>query len=199
MKSHSLFLHRCTRADALHTPVPLAIVAVAIIGCAAGTDNAANISILDFRAQNVERLYVGIDRLMGDDSAGAAAREYVSRYEADLVRYYPVTRNEIAPAEPKIYGWGERRPPIVSKLPEKDPFGPNAETRRLLDYLEGRKAVAINDLRDNHEEFARTGSAASAKMGLVNAYIAITAMPSPNEIKVIADLAEPLIAALTNK
>lgn len=199
MKILTTFLHRTTRANALHTPMLLAIVAVAMIGCAAGTDKAANISILDFRAQNVERLYVGIDRLMGDDSAGAAAREYVSIYEADLVTYYPVTRKEIAPAEPRNSGWEEWNPNIASTLPEKDPFSPNFQTQRLLDYLKGRCAVAINDLRNNHDEFTRTATAANAKMGLVNAYVAVTALPSPNEIKVITDLVEPLLAALIKK
>ena len=130
--------------------------------------------------------------------------EYVRNYEDDLVKYYPTKSNVISPDEPDYTSNNEELAcrylnDIKIKFPETNPINPDPASRRLLDYLQGRRLGAMTDLRKNHGEFLSTGSAADAKMGLVNAYVAITAMPSPNEIKNIVDMVEPLLTELTKE
>ncbi len=173
-----------------------------IVSCAAKTDRNAPVTILDFRTQNVERLHSGIERLVGEDSAGVAAMEYIQNYENDLVKYYPIRNDPTAPAESNPTNNGldcSYMTIIVSKFPETNPINPDPQTRRFLDYLKGRRLGAMTDLQKYRDEYILTGNVTNAKMGLVNAYVAVTAMPSPNEMKNIVDLVEPLLAGLTLK
>lgn len=184
----------------LRVPLMLACC-LAIVSCAAKTNRNAPVTLLDFRTQNVERLHSGIERLVGDDSAGVAAMEYLGSYIDDLRKYYPVYRDAIAPVEPNphsYFSWYWPRN-VASKFSETNPINPDLQTRRLLDYLKNRRMGAIADLRNNHDEYIRRGTVANAKMGLVNAYVAVTAMPSPNDIQLIADLVEPLLTELIRK
>ncbi|HLF15359.1 MAG TPA: hypothetical protein VI932_10770 [Bacteroidota bacterium] len=202
MKVHS----RCTASMAgLNTRRDIGLTAICcllLLSCASKTDRAPQITLLDFRTQNVERLHSGIEHLVGDDSAGVAAMEYVRIYEDDLVKYYPVKSNPIAPDEPPgIYDGFCRgyRENIATKSVELNSINPDPQTRRFLDYLKGRRMGAMIDLRKYHEEYLSTGSTSAVKMGIVNAYVATTAMPSPNEMKNIVDMVEPLLTELTKK
>lgn len=187
-----------------------------IVSCAAKTDRNAPVTILDFRTQNVERLHSGIERLVGEDSAGVAAMEYIQVYEEELIKNYPVKTSTVAqdrPNEPftgvdPYWGGGgsgystyARNSQIIfSQLHSglRDARS-HPGMRQLINYLDGRRLRAMADLRKNHGEYLLGGNVANAKMGLVNAYVATTAMPPPNELNVIVDLVEPLLAGLTKK
>ncbi len=177
-----------------------ALCSLLLSSCAAKTDRGPQITLLDFKTQNVERLHSGIERLVGEDSAGDAAMEYVRNYEDDLVKYYPIKEESIAPAEPDLHPNELAliyRIEETSKLPQKIPINPDPQTRRFLDFLKTQRMTAMTELRRNHDEFVATGSPAAARMGLVTAYVATTAAPSPNDLDLIVELVDPMLKALT--
>ena len=119
-----------------------------IVSCAAKTDRNAPVTILDFRTQNVERLHSGIERLVGDDSAGVAAMEYIQNYEDDLVKYFPVSGCHSRRTESfDLYGIQWCLSAKRSQIAGTNPINPDLQTRRLLDYLKSRRMGAMADLR----------------------------------------------------
>lgn len=172
--------------------------------CAADPGRSGSITILDFRARNVERLHAGLGPLLGDDSVGRAAMAFVAEYERELASHLPRGKDSIAALEPGYSTLADYLPlgyinpnPLQNK-DNRSPSGrvQDPQTRRLLDYLNGRRMRALADLRKHHDAFGFTGDRGEAKWGLVNGYIAVTAAPSPNDVKSIGDLVEPLLAAL---
>ncbi len=185
----------------------LAICCFTLASCAAKSDRGPQITLLDFKTQNVERLHSGLERLVGEDSAGLAAMEYVRNYEDDIAEYYPVTK---AAPEPKMdpdsraNWWGREWTDFIyrewaaqQKLNPQIPPVIDPATRTFISFLESSRVTAMTDLRKNNEEFLASGAASAAKMGLVNAYVATTAAPAPNDLELIVDLVEPMLEALT--
>lgn len=198
-------------------PFVLGVVPILSASCASSAGRPGgtgpSIGIIDFRAQNAERLHDGIIRLAGDDSAGLAVREYLRIYEEELGKYLPAGSGTIAAARPNEPSTGVD--PSWGGFPGDRPYPQNSQIvfsqlhaslldaratpgmLRLIGYLDGRRLAAVAGLREHHAGFLTTGSLADAKLGLANAYVALTAMPPPNEVDLIAELVEPLLDALT--
>jgi len=183
----------------------MTVVSVCCWSCSANPGRSPGITLLDFRTQNMERLHSGMERLLGGDSAGRSAMEYVRAYEDDLLKYFPSDRLIVAPEEPVIdlndcinlYGdWVE----VIqrnSARPIQGVIKREVEQKQFVQFLAGRRLGAIAEMRKSSEEFAATGNSSSVKMGIATAYAAVESAPSPNEIKIIADAVGPMLEFLT--
>lgn len=185
--------------------VVLAVVAMCGWSCSARPGGSPGITILDFQAQNMERLHSGMERLMGEDSAGFTAMEYVRAYEDDLVKYFPFERSIVPPDEPVIdlndcinlYGDWVEMLQRNSARPIQGVIKREVEQKQFVQFLTGRRLGALADLRKSSEEFAATGNPSSAEMGIATAYVAVGSAPQPNEIKIITNAVGPMLELLT--
>jgi hypothetical protein len=185
------------------TPLLCCIV---LSSCSARTDRAPSVTLLDFKAQNVERLHDGIARLVGEDSAGLAAREYIRAFEEDLAARIPTKGAMPAPItsdriptyweDPR---WMEIRREALEKSRAINDIPLDPKLLELKHYLDGRKAEAIGELRRRNEAFRKQGDPVSATMGLAASYVAISCANEPGDVETITRLVEPLLDELTKK
>jgi hypothetical protein len=197
------------------TPPPAArstllLLSLIFSACAANTGRGPSITVTDFRARNIERLHDGIPSLVGEDSAGIAAREYVKSFEEELGMRLPTQAAMPEPydQDPILPDNGE----LVS-LPSSSRYDYTAQARvrelgapstdpkvlELKRWLDGRKVEAIGDLRAHNTAFSSGGGKASAKLGLSAAYVAVSCANEPNEVETITALVEPLLTALSTE
>ena len=183
------------------------IIPLVLSACAARSDKNPSITILDFRAQNVERLHDGVIALVGDDSAGLAAREYIRAFGEDLASRLPAQSAMPAPVakEPDIPSgaeWNlresyERMWGINQEYRSINSMPPDPRLLELKRYLDGRKTEAIGDLRRRNDAFTGRGGRAEAKMGIAAAYVATSCANEPGDVETITRLVEPLLNELT--
>jgi len=175
-------------------------------GCVSPPVGPSGITVLDFQSQNMERLHSGIARLVGEDSAGLAAMEYVLAYEEDLVKYFPADRLTEVPGDPETTVLEESW--WVLKMKENEYFlkqramqgiaRSGITEQQFLQFLTGRRLRAMADLRKSSDEFTMHNTPETAKMGLVAAYVAVGSAPSPSEIKIVTDAVGPMLGYLTS-
>jgi hypothetical protein len=189
----------------------LCFVALLLPSCATNTVGGPTITLIDFSARNIEWLRAGIPHLVGDDSAGLAAMEYIEAFEEDLTTRIPTQAAMQAPIgnDPYVntHVGGETDPARVwaddrslnhisgeMTLPGTDP-----KILELKHWLDGRKVEAIGNLRAYSEAFVAGGGRTAAKMGLSAAYIAISCANERGDVETITKLVEPLLNELTKK
>jgi len=172
-------------------------------GCVSPPAGPSVVTVLDFQSQNMERLYSGIARLVGGDSAGLTAMEYIRSYEADLEKYFPAKGDAVAREEPVTHDW--REPTAMEEILRRGKtraFNGVMESefkqKQFLQFLTGCRLRAMADLRKTSDEFAMHNTTESAKMGLVTAYVAVGSAPSPSEIKLVTDAVGPMLEYLTS-
>jgi len=184
----------------------IAVVSAILVSCAAKTDKAAALTLTDFRAQNIERVHDGTMVLVGEDSAGKAAKEYIRLFEEGLLTKIPTQsampapeteipadNNELA----SLYAGYQERQRRLEQYRAMNDVPTDPEILELKRYLDGRKGEAMGELRRRNEAFNSARDNVSAKMGLAAGYVAVSCANEPNDVETITRLVEPLLAALT--
>ncbi len=185
----------------------LLFLSLGLLSCASKTDRGPAITLTDFRAQNIERLHDGVIDLVGEDSAGIAAKGYIRAFEEDLAMQLPTRPAMPAPVDepPELNLNAELAilyaPGVNQSANDRSDalIAPGADPKilELKRWLDGRKMEALRELRRQNEEFLSRRDRASAKQGLAAAYVAISCANLPNEVETITALVEPLLAGLT--
>jgi|GEM_PF-2046493 len=176
-------------------------VSLLAFSCGAPPMNSSHITPMDIKSQNIEKIRAGLEYLLGNDSTGIAAMDYVKAYEDQIWKFYPKDKNTVGTPPP---------PPQSSELialylatsTGGTTVQENQERTRTQLYASfGKEMLRTSRLRLNecYESWRASGDIGSAKAGFAAGYVALTLTPSVADLEEIQNKMVTLLDTLTIK
>jgi len=161
-------------------------IVIVLIVCSCSTSPTKYIiSEIDLKSKNVDHIREGLEYVLGRDSAGIAAMNYINDYEEKLEKLYPIDKSIVGKPDP-LPGPDYRlvayfnRPHVIEQL--KD----NPSWRIFMNYINQMKLSSIILLNKSYEVCISTRNPDDAKMGVAAGYVAIASDPKAGELESIA-------------
>ncbi|MGA2624909.1 MAG: hypothetical protein ABSF91_13705 [Bacteroidota bacterium] len=186
------------------SPQWLGVLCVSLLAyaCSVPPTNSARITAMDIKSQNIEKIRGGLEYLLGNDSTGIAAMDYVRSFEDRISDFYPKDKNTV--------GTNLAPPPdnrAIARLYPPASTGSttvqeNQERSRTQIYASfGKEMLRTSRLRLNegYESCLASGNIASAKIGFAAGYVALTLTPSVADLEEIQNKMVRLLDSLTVK
>ncbi len=147
-----------------------------------------------------EKIRAGLEYLLGNDSAGIAAMDYVKSYEDQIWKFYPNDKNTVGTPTPPPPNYEA----VLSFLASSGGPGTQEtqERSRLQLYMSfGKEMLRTSKLRlsEDYESWRASGDIGSAKAGFAAGYVALTLTPSVADLEEIQNKMVALLDSLTAK
>lgn len=184
------------------SPQWLGVLCVSLLAysCSVPPTNSARITAMDIKSQNIEKIRAGLEYLLGNDSTGIAAMDYVRSFEDRISEFYPKDKNTVGtpPQPPPDNGGWLYQPAPTSGTTVQE----NQERSRTQIYASfGKEMLRTSRLRLNegYESCLASGNIGSAKIGFAAGYVALTLTPSVADLEEIQNKMVRLLDSLTVK
>jgi len=157
------------------------MVSLLAFSCSVQPTKPSDITLIDLKSQNVEKIRAGLESVLGNDSAGTAAMNCVTSYEDQLARFYPMDKNMIRQEsksghEEEQYWEHERH--MLDPPPPPPPSQQEAQERSQLQlftsFSKGMLKTSMLRLNQCYESYMTSRNIGEAQMAFASGYIALT-------------------------
>ena len=181
--------------------VEMLLVSLMAFSCSVQPTKPTEITLIDLKSQNVEKIRAGLESVLGNDSAGTAAMSYVTSYEDQLAKFYPQEKNGINSQQPQDDLSRQLAPLYFLHPPTPSTVSPQeAQERAQLQLFDSfsKEMLRTSKLRLNqcYESCTASGNIGDAKMAFASGYIALTLSPRVGESEKIENTMAALLDSL---
>ena len=159
----------------------------------------ARITPVDLKSKKLEYVRSNLESVLGSDSAGQAALEYIKDYESELNDNYPDYRDyKFLPLE-KMSDQFTDTWSFVTPTPPPLPYNEVSAVNNFTAFLKGRMMYSEILLNQSYADFISTHNYGHAKLGIAAGYVAISSNLWNVRLQEIIDKTDLLLDSLYAK